>query len=188
MKALARTMVGIPSQLGYQIVDDICRKSTKLTGCCCAGAAHAIWSMQLPVNIRAHISDREFNKQTYKSVFEAADKCFQSSKQLNVSVAAVSLDETQPGFFEQNLPQVAAVARGGSGTASGGGGKPPKNKNNKGQNQGNKNQNSRGKKHSSVPEDKADKMCDRHYRHGASAWYCLKPQSCPWASRTTDKP
>ena len=62
-------------------------------------------------------------------------------------------------------------------------GKPPKNKNNKGQNQGNKNQNSRGKKHSSVPEDKADKMCDRHYRHGGDAWYCLAPSSCPWKDR-----
>ena len=30
-KALTRTMVGLPSQLGYQIVDDVCKKATKLS-------------------------------------------------------------------------------------------------------------------------------------------------------------
>ena len=81
-KALTRQMVGLPSQLGYQIIDDICKKSTKLSGCCCASAALALWSLQLPVNIRAHISNREFNINTYKSVFEAADQVYLSSKQL----------------------------------------------------------------------------------------------------------
>ena len=55
-KALTRTMVGLPSQLGYQILNDICKKPKKLDGCCCAGATLALWSLQLPVSIRAHIS------------------------------------------------------------------------------------------------------------------------------------
>ena len=92
-KALTRTMTGLPSQLGYQLVDDICKMPVKLQGCCCAAGAFALWSLQLPVNIRAHISNQEFTRETYKAVFEAADKVFLSSKQINV--AALSLDETQ---------------------------------------------------------------------------------------------
>ena len=44
-KALGRTMVGLPSQLGYQLVDDICKKHPKLTGCCCPPAIQALWSL-----------------------------------------------------------------------------------------------------------------------------------------------
>ena len=70
-KALQRTMTGLPSQLGYQIIDDICKKVKKLEGCCCAGAAQALWTLQIPVNVRAHVSNMEFTVATYKSVFEA---------------------------------------------------------------------------------------------------------------------
>ena len=63
-RALTRTMAGLPSQLGYQIVDDVCRKPQKLVGCCCAGAALALWTLQLPVNVRAHISNSVFNADT----------------------------------------------------------------------------------------------------------------------------
>ena len=78
-KALTRTMVGLPSQLGYQIVDDICKRPVKLTGCCCPAAVQCLWSTQLPVTIQGHISNMEFDATTYKSVFEAADKVFLSS-------------------------------------------------------------------------------------------------------------
>ena len=170
-------MVGLPSQLGYQIINDICKKPKKLEGCCCAGATLALWSLQLPVSIRAHVSNMDFTAATYKEVFEAADKCFNSAKQVSVAtvaVARVDLDETQAAFESQNQPQVAAFAGGKTQ-------KPPKKKNNK--NGQNKNQNSRGKKHSSVPDSQADKMCDRHYRHGGEAWYCLAPSSCPWKDK-----
>ena len=180
-KALTRTMVGLPSQLGNQIVDDVCKKANKLEGCCCAAAVEALWQLQLPVSVRAHVSNMEFNHATFKDVFEAADKVFMSAKQVSVAalaIAAVDLDETQSAFTSQNQPgaEVAAFAKGQSG----------KNKKNK-KNQNNKNK-SRGQKHSSVPDGQADKMCDRHYRHGASAWYCLSPDSCPWASKVTPKP
>ena len=94
------------------------------------------------------------------------------------SVAAVSLDETQSAFNPHNQPaaEVAALNKGQNGKNK---------KNNKGQ--GNKNQKSRGKKHSTVPESQADKMCDRHYRHGASAWYCLSPSTCPWKDKVNPK-
>ena len=109
-------MVGLPSQLGYQIVDDVCKKPSKLDGCCCAAAALAIWSDKLPVNIRAHISNMEFTKDSYKTVFEAADKVYLSTKQVNVAAASLNHDETLPAFDPQNQPtQVAAATRGGRG-------------------------------------------------------------------------
>ena len=92
-------------------MDDICEKPEKLSGCCCAKAALAIWSHKLPVNIRAHISQKEFNKDTYKDVFEAADQVYLASRQLEV--AAMSLDETLPAFTakpqtgKQNLSEWA---------------------------------------------------------------------------------
>ena len=192
-KALTRTMVGLPSQLGYQIVDDVCRKPQKLVGCCCAGAALAIWTLQLPVNVRAHISNRTFDSTTYKQVFEEADQVFQASKQVTVAAVGVALDETLPAFSEQNQPQVAAVAGPGRGGRGGGnnrgnrGGRGGKNKGNRGGGQSQGQNQSRGPKHSSVPDSQADKMCDRHYRHADAAWYCLAPSTCPWANRVTPK-
>ena len=178
-------MTGLPSQLGHQIVQDICKKSKKLEGCCCDAATFALWSIQLPVNIRAHISNMTFNSTTYKDVFEQADKVYLSAKQISVAALAaqrVDLDETQPAFSPQNQPQeVAAVA-----------GQNSKNKNNKnkgqnGQNKNNKNKGQkkpRGPRHSSSPPESC---CDRHYVHGPDAWYCLQPTTCPWVNRITPK-
>ena len=128
-RALQRTMTGLPSQLGYQIVDDICKKPRKLDGCCCAGAAQALWTLQIPVNIRAHVSNMEFTIDTYKSVFEAADKVFLAAKQVTIAAVATpvasQLDQTLPAFDPQNQPQVAAVKpqRGGGNRGGGGSGR-----------------------------------------------------------------
>ena len=176
----------MPSQLGNQIVEDVCKKPAKLQGCCCSSAVEALWHLQLPVSIRAHVSNMDFNHATFKDVFEAADKVFMYAKQVSVaqlSVAAASLDETLPAFSTQNQPaaEVAAVAtknKNGVGKGSGRGNKKNKNQN----------QRSRGQKHSSVPEAQAEKMCDRHYVHGDQAWYCLAPTSCPWVNKCVKRP
>ena len=186
-KALERTMTGLPSQLGYQIVNDVCKKTSKLVGCCCSGAVLAIWSMKLPVSVLAHISNREFTSDTYKEVFEAADKVFMSSKQVSgaATVAAVDLDETQSAFSTQNQPQVAAFRGGGSNRRGRGG----RNRN-QGRGGGQGGQASAQtpkprKRHESNPPDSC---CDRHYSHGAGAWFCLKPLTCPWVSKITPRP
>ena len=196
-------MTGLPSQLGYQIVDDICRKAKKLDGCCCAAAAFAIWDLKLPVNIRAHISQRDFTSATYKSVFEAADKVFLSATSINVAaVAAVSgqgtgagasgLDETLPAFTLQNQPpQVAAVGKNknnqnnGSGSNKGGQNKNKNKNKNKGQSQGGSQGQGRGPRHSSNPPDST---CARHYRHGPEAWFCVAPLTCPWKDKCSARP
>ena len=205
-KALSRQMTGLPSQLGYQIVNDICKKATKLDGCCCEGAAQALWSMSLPVNIRAHISNMDFTKDTYKNVFEAADQVFLSSKQVTVAAigdasGASALDETLPAFTTQNQPQVAAVrgqrggqrgqGRGGRGQRGGGrGGSQNQSQASQSQSQrSNNNSNSsgraRGPRHSSNPPESC---CDRHYRHGDQAFFCLAPLTCPWVSKIAARP
>ena len=55
-----------------------------------------------------------FDKNTYKSVFEAADQVFNSARQSNVAVAAImakpSLDETQSAFTPQNQPSAEVAA------------------------------------------------------------------------------
>ena len=179
-KALSRTMVGLPSQLGNQIVDDICKKPTKLDGCCCAAAVQALWQLQLPVNIRQHTSNMEFSHATYKQVFEAADQVYLSAKQISVAAMSVApaLNETVSAFLPQNqpVPEVAAVGGGGKKQS-----KNKKNKKGEGQNR------PRGPKHSSVPDSLDDKMCDRHHSHGAGAWYCLKPLTCPWKDKVSPR-
>ena len=196
---MTRQMVGLPSQLGYQIVNDVCKKSNKLSGCCCEAAVLALWEMKLPVNIRAHISNMTFSKDTYKAVFEAADQVYLSSKSVTVAAVAQSLDETLPAFSTQNQPQVAAVGRGqgrggrgfrggrgGRGQSSGNRGGATSN-NSSGASAGTSSQGAqskpRGPRHSSVPEALASKMCDRHYRHGDQAFFCLAPLSCPWVNK-----
>ena len=213
-KALQRQLVGLPSQLGYQIVNDVCKKATKLSGCCCEGAVLAIWTMKLPSNIYAHICDRAFNKDTYKSVFEDADKVFLSNKSVNVAAMAASnaaaedLDSTLPAFSAQNQPQVAALGRGRGGGANRGGrgfrggrgnrgGQRGGGQGGGGQGNGQQQQNSggggnrsqgqgrdRGPRHSSNPPES---VCDRHYRHGPEAWWCVQPLTCPWKDKVTAK-
>ena len=186
-------MVGLPSQLGLQIVNDICKKPVKLDGCCCEGAALALWSLQLPSNIRAHVSGKPFTKDTYKEVFQAADEVYLSSKQVTVAALmtekrSTNLNETQPAFSQQNQPVVAAVAANRGGGARSGtnrGGNSGRGGRNRGRGRGGSGNQSRGPRHSSNPPDSC---CDRHFRHGADAWYCLLPLSCPWASKVTAKP
>ena len=186
-KALGRTMTGLPSQLGAQIIDDICKKPVKLVGCCCSGAALAIWSMKLPVNVLAHISNRVFDHTTYKQVFEAADQVFLSSQQ--VQVAVTSLDETLPAFSQQNQPSEVAAVRGGQrGNRGASGTRGGANRGNRGGQRGNRGGqrgSKRGPRHSSSPPESC---CDRHYTHGDQAWYCLAPLTCPWVNKCSARP
>ena len=199
VKALSRTLVGLPSQLGNQLVNDVCKKASKLQGCCCSAAVEALWHLQLPVNIRAHVSNMTFDHSTYKNVFEAADQVFLSSKQVSVAaVAAVNLDETQSAFAPENQPQVAAVSggrgggrgggqnRGNRGNRGGRGGRGNRGGANRGGGQrGGGGAQGRGTKHSSNPPDS---VCDRHYVHGDQAFYCVRPLTCPWASKVVQPP
>ena len=185
-RALTRVLVGLPSQLGQQLISDICDKNKKLTGCCCAKAVYCLWCLQLPVAVRSQVANMEFNATTFNAVFQAADKIFLSTKttELSASVAAVVATPSQ------QTEEVAAF-------------KPARNKN-QNQNRGNRNRNQtqsqgknqsqsqgknkgqgRGTRHSSSPPSSC---CDNHFRWGPDSWFCLEPTSCPWKDKCVPRP
>ena len=51
-KALTRVLTGLPSQLGQQLLHDICSKPNKLSCGCCGKAVRTLWSLQLPIQVR----------------------------------------------------------------------------------------------------------------------------------------
>ena len=206
-KAMGRVMTGLPSQLGKQLVDDICKRPIKLQGCCCANAVLALWTDKLPISINAHMSAYEFNFQTYQEVFDAADKVYMSAK---TSVSAMtdaatagysinaSADSTLNTAFRAD-DQVAAVQQNKNQRARNN--KPNRNNNQNSQRSSNKPQNSnpnqqnsgknqtqkprKGPRHSSQPPHAC---CDLHWVRGDQAWYCQKPLSCPWKDKITEQP
>ena len=201
-KALTRTMVGLPSQLGNQLVNNVCKKPDKFKDCCCASHVEALWHNQLPINIRAHVSNMTFTRESYKQVFEAADQVFLSSRQVSVAAVSANLDETQAAFNPENQPQVAAISGRGAGRGRGrgggrgwrGGGRNNRGGRGNGGNGGSQNSQSnsqsnsgsaRGPRHASSPPEAC---CDRHYRHGPEAWFCVAPLTCPWKNKCAARP
>ena len=189
-KALTRVLVGLPSQLGQVLINDICDKPVKLEGCCCAKAVFCLWSIQCPLPVRSHCATMEFNHETYQRVFEEADKVFLSTKTTEVSagVAAVSLnalnstDQAQVSAIKQNKGQNRNNNKNNKQNSGSGQSKPEssKNSNSSGTRTGN-----RGKRHSSNPPGSC---CDNHYKWGPDSWFCLEPLTCPWVSKVAAKP
>ena len=191
--ALSRVLTGLPSQLGLQLVNDICDKSTKLSCGCCIKAVFTLWCLQLPASVKGHIANMPFTQDTYRTVFNAADKVFLSTKPADIapSVAAiVKVEEETPN----NSTEVASVRtnpanrgrRGGRGGGSGRGG------NRNGGNNGSRSGNPSGaestkqrKRHSSNPPSSC---CDNHYRWADSAWFCLAPLTCPYVNKCAERP
>ena len=119
-RALGRVLVGKPSSLARALVNDLCQK--ELEGCtCCPAIILALWRRHLPGNVRAAISHMEFNSTTFDAVCKLADDVFQSN-QPTPSIAAVSLDETQPAI-PYATPEVAAIRGGNRGGRGGRGGR-----------------------------------------------------------------
>ena len=200
--AMGRVLVGLPSQLGCQLIDDICDKPDKLRGCCCAKCVQALWTAQLPVNINQHVSNMDFNADTYLQVFEAADRAFLSSKTLPTVAAiaspppagySISADANDPLNTAFSSPQVAATTRGGGrggnrggrGRGRGGnrGGGQPQNKNQN--NENNQQKPRKGPRHSSNPPHSC---CDNHFVFGDQSWFCQAPLKCPWKDKVVERP
>ena len=191
-KALSRVLVGLPSQLGQTLINDICKKSPKLTNCCCSNAVYTLWTLQLPLSVRSHVASLDFNAATYKAVFQSADKVFLSTKdtQMAPSVAAIISTDQKSG-------EVAAVSsrggnrggnrgyRGGRGNRGGGGsGRGGNNSNSTSSTATSSSTSSRGQgrgpRHASNPPNQC---CDNHYRFGDQSWNCQSPYTCPWKDK-----
>ena len=171
-KALGRVLVGLPSQLGQQLINDICNKPVKLVGCCCAKAVYTLWCLQLPLNLRSQIADKPFDHTTYEEVFKSADKIYLStqSTDMSASVAAIVAPVTA------SPPQAAGAAEVSAVKSS----KPPK----PGKSNKNPSSNSNSKPRPSVP----DGCCSNHKKWAANAWFCLDPTKCPMATQNVPRP
>ena len=195
-KALSRVLTGLPSQLGNQLIEDVCKNGVKLRGCCCADVVHALWTNQLPVAVNNHISNMDFTFESYLQVFDAADKVFLSSRTLP-AVAAVAAPH--PGYSiaaDEQSPLNTAFQAAAISAPPKKNNRPWKNKNknqqnsqdsaqNEGQGQ-NKNQKPRkGPRHSSNPPHSC---CDNHFVHGDQAYFCQAPFKCPWKNKLIERP
>ena len=191
-KALSRVLVGLPSQLGEQLVNDVCKNPVRLSCGCCYRAIKTLWTLQLPDFVKSQIANMDFNQETYRQVFQAADKIFLSRQtpELASSVAAVvtvpkaSASSSSPS----SAAEVAAFKPNGKGNRNNGGG----GKNNKGNSSGGGGGSGsgggngrRGPRHSSNPPGSC---CDNHYRWGAQSWFCLAPLTCPWKDKIGARP
>ena len=162
-KALGRVLTGLPSQLGQQLINDICDKSQKLSCGCCAKAVFTLWGLQLPLNVRAQVANMPFNANTYHEVFQAADKVYLSTKVTDVSAGVAAINDLSGSAG--GVAEVAAVKKPSKG-------KPP----------GKGNKGNKGKP--SAPPN----CCANHKKWQADAWFCLEPLTCPMVSKVSAKP
>ena len=171
-KALGRVLVGLPSQLGQQLINDICSKPVKLVGCCCAKAVYTLWCLQLPLNLRSQIADRTFDHTSYEEIFQSADKIYLSTQTTDMSANVAAI------VTPANPPKAAGAAEVSAVKSS----KPPKqNKPNNSNNGGNSNS---SKPRPTVPEG----CCSNHRKWAANAWFCLDPTKCPMATQNVPRP
>ena len=179
IRAKNRVMTGKPSQLGKALINDICKCPVKLQSNCCAQIVWGMYREAIPVVIRNHIAELQFNKDTYKQIFQKSDQVYDSNKTTQpVRGATVAATSAQPKQNSTLEPEVAAVKSP----------RPPK-KNNKGGN--NKGQTAaptptsttttagnKGPRHATAKGDN-DKLCRIHYRWGENGTYCAAPWKCP---------
>ena len=179
IRAKNRVMTGKPSQLGKALINDICKCPVKLQSNCCAQIVWGMYREAIPVVIRNHIAELQFNKDTYKQIFQKSDQVYDSNKSTQpVRGATVAAASVQPVPTSPLEPEVAAV-------------KPPRppKKNQKGG--GNKGQTpapapssatatagNKGPRHATAKGDN-DKLCRIHYRWGENGTYCAAPWKCP---------
>lgn len=190
-RAKNRVLTGKPSQLGKALINDLCKKDKKLDGCCCADIVWGMFRDALPIVVRNHIAELQFNKDTYKTIFTKADQVFDSNQASEPiqprQVAATSLPASQ-----QTGQEVAAVQRSGQNQSG-------KNKNNqnrgqfRGQNRGNQNtqggqssggQSGQNGQNQNKPEGKPKKLinddghCRIHAKWKENATFCAAPWGC----------
>ena len=185
VRAKNRVMTGKPSQLGKALVEDICKCKVKLSAGCCARIVWGMYREALPVVIRNHIAEMEFNKDTYKKIFQKSDQIYDSNKPSQpprggAAVAAVVTAE-EPSEVAALKPQKAnRGGRGGyRGGRGGGRGAHTPNPNNTQNPSTNPPSNSnKGTRHPTAKGD-SEKLCKIHFKWGENGSYCAAPWKCP---------
>ena len=190
-KAITRVMTGTPSQLGNQILSDICPSPTPLQNCHCADIVLGIWRRSLPSVVRNAIADMDFEAATFEAVFDKADAVWASNAANSTVVATMEAKEA-------GATAVAAVSgrgggrggnrggRGGRGGNSSGTGRGGGQNRNQGNNQGSgASGRSRGPRH---PDNPPSNACGVHWKFGKGAWHCADRHNCPWRDFENPKP
>ena len=211
-RAFKRTLVGKPSQLAREIIDDICTQG--LTGPDLPGVVLAIWKKSLPTAVLAAIAGKEFNAANLDAILELADEVFNTCRSSGASLAAIKTVTVQSGSDgatgqvssptpasvpDQGATLVAEIAairkemKAFRGSQSGKGIKP---QNTGGRGGGRSAHGGRGAsmsassrswgpRHADGPPNTA---CKQHWIWGASSYFCSDPLSCPWKDRIGKRP
>ena len=195
---------GKPSALGKKIMHLICPGAKPFESCHCSKTVYGMWVSKMTPPIKSAIARIKFGADTYKEIFDTADKVHLANGGSDVpTVVAAVAEPSQPGSAptDPSNPQVSATTyrgrgrggfnrgnrgnRGGRGTGRGG----QNNQQNQSQNQ---NQNSNNSSSSYVqkphqkgprhPDGPPNSSCSRHWSQGRSATYCSDPLVCGWAS------
>ena len=182
LKAKSRVMSGKPSQLGKQLIDDICVCDVKLAGKCCTRMVWGMFRDALPVIIRNHIADLEFSKDTYKQIFAKCDQIYDSNRSARPAVVAATTTQ-QTSAQPTVQPEVAATStaqnssrrnrnknqnqnRGGGASNKANTAPPPKPATQ---------QPPKGPKHSTAHNGV---LCKIHHKWGVNANFCSNPTVC----------
>ena len=188
IRAKNRVMTGLPSQLGAALIDDLCDKPDKLNGCCCAKIVWGLFRENLPIAVRNHIAELEFNKDTYLKIFQKADQVYASNQgqeppnvaratvaaaTSSAEVAAVS-GKPQKNRFYKNRNQNGQ----GGGQNNQQGGNQNKNDTPSNSNKNPPNPKNKGRRHETAKGDD-DKLCPIHFKWGLNGNYCAAPWKCP---------
>ena len=121
-KAASRVLVGKPSTLAKQIMNDICECAKTIECKRCAKIAYGMWLKNLPTYVRTHISDQTFSAATYKAVLDMADKAWLSHRPETPAVSAIKAENKSALENSTDLenPAVAALRKQNRGNNRGG--------------------------------------------------------------------
>ena len=190
IRAKNRVMTGLPSQQGAALIDDLCDKPDKLNGCCCAKIVWGLFRENLPIAVRNHIAELEFNKDTYLKIFQKADQVYASNQgQEPPNVARATVAAATNSYAEvaavSGKPQKNRFYKNRNQNGQGGGQNNQQggNQNNKNDTSSNSNKNppnpkNKGRRHETAKGDD-DKLCPIHFKWGLNGNYCAAPWKCP---------
>ena len=108
-RAMGRVLVGLPSQLARQLVNDLCNH--KLVGCCCPTFIVGLWKRQLPDSVKQGVAGMEFNAANFDAIITKADKVFQSTRP-NAAIPSVSALGVDPLSGAVSLPGPSVLNEG----------------------------------------------------------------------------
>ena len=185
-KAISRVLVGKPSTLGKQVINDFCECKPQINCKCCSKIAFGIWQKNLPTYIKAHISNMEFNATTHPQIFEMADKVWMSHRAETPEVAAIKAENAAALATSTDFenPAVAAIrGRGGRGQRGQRGSRAGPARGPRGARGG-----GRGRGNAPRHPQALEGSCYVHAQYGPEAWSCADRFNCPMRDIESPRP